>query len=116
VGYCFKRNLVFGNMAILGGRCYNFYLVNTQGGVFLGFGPQGQPLIPAGQFVRLGTPAGLKLKGKLFYLIPMTGYVAQTPAESIQFLHVQAGVKGNRIVILVPRGGSRAHEVTLVER
>jgi hypothetical protein len=116
-GFCFQRNLVFGNTVILGGgRCYNFYLLNTTGGVFLGFGPQGEPLIPFGQIVRLNTPAGIKVRGRLSYMIPLAGYVSSAPAQSIQFLQVQAGLRGNRIVILVPRTGSRPHEVSLVER
>ncbi len=115
-GYCFQRSLFFGGIIITGGRCYNFYLVHTAGGVFLGFGPQGQLLVPPGEVVRLGTPAGHKLKGKLFYLIPMAGYVAPIPVESIQFLQVQAGLRGNRIVVLVPKRNGRPHEVSFQER
>ena len=45
--YCFDRPIVYGNVAIAGGRCYNFYVLRTSGGAFLGFGPPGPPMRPS---------------------------------------------------------------------
>ena len=100
--YCFERAIVFGNIVIAGGRCYTFYLVRTAAGGFLGFGPPGPPMIPPGQIVRMNTPAGAKMKGRLFYLVPFSVPVTHIPVDTIRFVVVNVDPKPERVVITVP--------------
>jgi hypothetical protein len=104
--YCFDRPIVYGSVVIAGGRCYSFYVLRTSGGAFLGFGPPGQPMIPPGQLVRLGTPAGAKTKGRLFYLVPIPVRGITIPIDVIRLVTVQVSSQPGRVVITVPRQGS----------
>lgn len=104
--YCFDRPIVYGNVAIAGGRCYNFYVLRTSTGAFLGFGPPGPPMIPPGQLVRLRTPAGAKTKGRLFYLVPIPVQTITIPIDVIRLVTVQVSSQPGRVVITVPRQGS----------
>ncbi len=56
-------------------------------GTFLAFVPQGER-IPPGQLVRLNTPAGPKLKGRLF-LIPLTATTALVPMDTLTLVAAQ---------------------------
>ncbi len=113
--FCFERAIVRGNIVIAGGRCYMFYVVTTAKGSFLGFGPPGPPMIPPGQLVRLGTPAGAKLKGRLFYLVPMSVTLTLISTETIRFVSVQVIPQVGQVVIKVPpaTSGSPEKEIEL---
>ncbi len=107
--YCFNRVLVFGPITVNTG-CYTFYMVGTSGGTFLGFAPAGTSLIPPGQIVRLHTPAGAKVRGTLFYLIPMTLGNVRIPVDTIQATIVKVNMAGNRVVFTLPQGNVRVAE------
>lgn len=114
--FCFDRALVFGSVVIPGGRCYTFYLVRTSGGSHLGFGPPGPPMIPPGQLVRLRTPAGAKLKGRLFYLIPLPVAVTIIPVDAIRFVQARVVPEPGRVVIRIPgiaTSGGQEKEIEL---
>jgi len=115
-GFCFQRNLVFGNIVITGGRCYTFYILRMSTGTFLGFGPPNQVLIPPGQLVRLHTPAGAKVKGRLFYLVPLQVQVIRIPMNSIQFVAVQVSTQANHVIIKVPNVSDRLVEAAFLQR
>ncbi|MDR7484505.1 MAG: hypothetical protein QN187_04170 [Armatimonadota bacterium] len=102
--YCFDRPFVLSSVAIAGGRCYTFYLVRTSSGGFLGFGPPGPPMIPPGQIVRMGTPAGAKVKGRLFYLIPLPGPAIIMPVDTIRYVTVQVVAQPSTVRIVLPAG------------
>jgi hypothetical protein len=101
-GWCFDRQIVIAGIAIASGRCYNFYALRTNQGSFLGLGPSGAPMIPPGQLVRMNTPAGLKLKGRLFYMLPITTAL-NIPVNSLQFVNVLANIVADRIVFTLPQ-------------
>ncbi len=113
--YCFNRVLVFGPVTVNTG-CYTFYVLGTPGGTFLGFGPPGALLIPPGQIVRLNTPAGAKVKGRLFYLVPMTLANVRIPVDTIQATTVKVSVSGNRVVFVMPQTNARVAEGLFQER
>jgi len=102
-GYCFSGQLVFGGIVIQGGRCYNFYLVRTGSGGFLGFGPPGATLMPPGQFLRMG--GAEQLRSLFYYLVPLAGVPEAVPVNGAQLINVQVTIpQPNRLVILLPRG------------
>lgn len=114
--YCFDRPMSLGNVVVAGGRCYTFYLVRTSGGSFLGFGPPGPPMIPPGQIVRMGTPAGAKLKGRMFYTVPLPRPLTGIPVGSIRFINVRIAWESGRIVIYIPgitAGGSTERDLEM---
>lgn len=114
--FCFDRAMSLGNVVVAGGRCYTFYLMRTSGGSFLAFGPPGPPMIPPGQLVRLGTPAGAKLKGRLFYTVPLPRPVIAVPVGAIRFVNVRIVPEQGRIVIYIPGitvGGSPEREIEM---
>ena len=107
--YCFNRVVVFGPLSVNTG-CYTFYMVGPPGGTFLGFGPNGASLIPPGQVVRLNTPAGAKVKGRLFYLVPITAAGVRIPVDTIQATAVKVNVSGTRVLFVLPQGNVRVVE------
>jgi hypothetical protein len=120
--YCFARPLVVGDLRIAGGRCYTFYLLRTARGAFVALGPAGPPLVPPGQIVRLTTPAGAKVKGRLFYLIPVTVPVTVIPVDTITVVTVVVRSEPGRVVVTVPppagaggTGSDRLPELVFVQ-
>jgi len=118
--YCFDRAMSLGNVVVAGGRCYTFYLMRTSGGSFLGFGPPGPPMIPPGQLVRMGTPAGAKLRGRMFYTVPLPRPLTGIPVGAIRFTNVRIVWESGRIVIYVPgittEGDQREIEMPFMQR
>jgi len=106
--YCFERAIVYGGAVVTGGRCYTFYMLRTAGGIFLAFGPPGPPMIPPGQIVRMGTPAGAKMKGRLFYMIPINAPVTIIAVDTIRFIPVVVAPQPGQVVITVPRAAAGA--------
>lgn len=85
--FCPTRPLVSGNVIIPAGRCFMLSVLRDRTGTFLAFVPQGER-IPPGQLVRLDTPAGPKLKGRLF-LIPLSTGVGLVPINTLQLVAAQ---------------------------
>lgn len=113
--YCFDRPIVYGSVVIAGGRCYSFYVLRTSAGSFLGFGPSGPRMIPPGQVVRLSTPAGQKVKGRLFYLVPIPAGSLTMPADVIAGVSVQVSVQAGRLMIIVLRQRSGESAIERLE-
>lgn len=114
--YCFTGAIAYGNVVIAGGRCYTFYLLRTGGGLFLAFGPPGPPMIPRGQIVRMGTPAGKKMKGRLFYLIPVSAPVTIIQTDAIVFAPVIVTPQPGQVLITLPKaavGGAQDRPIEL---
>lgn len=113
--YCFDSAIVRGNVVIPTGRCYTFYMVRNTGGTFLAFGPPGPPMIPPGQLVRMNTPAGAKVKGRLFYLVPSPTPVTVIPMDTVVYVPVRvtAPEPGRVVIVATPpsgQGGTREIE------
>lgn len=85
--YCPSRPLVSGNVIVPAGRCYMLSVLRDRTGTFLAFVPQGER-VPRGQLVRLDTPAGPKLKGRLF-LIPLSTGVGLVPLNTLRLVPAQ---------------------------
>ncbi len=79
--FCPSAALVVGNIVIAPGRCYTIYALRDSRGTFLAFADPAYR-IPPGQLVRLGTPAGAKLKGRIFYLVPIRPSVVIVPMRT----------------------------------
>ena len=78
-------------------------------------------MVPPGQIVRMGTPAGAKLKGRLFYLVPVNAPVTIIPVDTIRYISVVVAPRPGQVVITVPKAVAgatqdRPIELTFLER
>jgi hypothetical protein len=99
-GYCLQGPVAFGNLKVAGGRCYNFYLVRTGQGSFLGVGQGGVPLVPQGGLLQFD-PTVRRL---LQYLIPLGVAITGLPLDTLRLTAVQFGLLDGRIMLGVPIG------------
>ncbi len=103
--FCPSGALVFQNVVIQPGRCYVLFLMRDSQGTFLAFAAP-EAKVPPGQLVRLTTPAGAKLKGRIFYLVPIQMTAVLVPANTITLVPVRiedAGEKLSIVLIGTPR-------------
>lgn len=98
--FCPSSVLVFGNIVIATGRCYLVYVLRDSRGTFLAFvAPNAK--IPPGQIVRLSTPAGAKVKGRIFYLVPIQTTAVIVPMSSVMLVAVRAEDFGPRFSLTI---------------
>jgi hypothetical protein len=93
--FCPPRALVYGGVIIASGRCYLVYAMRDNRGTYLAFAAPNAK-IPPGQIVRLNTPAGAKIKGRIFYLVPVQTTAVVMPANSIMLVGIRAEDLGPR--------------------
>ncbi len=88
--FCPTRVLVVGGVAVRAGRCYVLAVLRDTRGAFFAFMDPGVR-ITAGQLVRLDTPAGRKLRARIFYLVPMqmSPQVVLIPVNTIQLIRLR---------------------------
>lgn len=98
--FCPAGVLVVGNIAIQPGRCYVVYVIRDARGTFLAFADP-TARIPPGQIVRLSTPAGAKVKGRIFYLVPIRPNVAIVPLNSIALVGFRTEDFGPRLSLTI---------------
>ena len=110
--FCPVRTLVAGNVIIPSGQCFMLSVLRDRTGTFLAFVPQGEK-IPPGQLVRLNTPAGPKLKGRLF-LIPLSTTAALVPLNTLTLVAAQILDLGALIRIVLT--GMSAPPIEIHER
>jgi hypothetical protein len=108
--YCPVRALVYGGLIIPAGRCYVISVFRDRRGEFLAFVPEDEH-IPPGQHVRLDTPAGPKLKGRMF-LVPIRATAVVVPVDAVTLVPVRIEDYGPRLAIVLV--GSAAPNVTVV--
>jgi len=96
--YCPPGVLVLGNVVIHGGRCYTLFVMRDLSGTYLAFG---QPGIPPGQLVRLNTPAGAKVRGRIFYLVPVYATAVLVPVNTIRLVAVRAEDFGPQVSVVL---------------
>lgn len=113
--FCPAAALVFGNIVISSGRCYVVYVVRDSRGTFLAFAAP-DAKIPPGQLVRLGTPAGAKLKGRIFYLVPIRTTAAVLPLNSIRLVAFRAEDYGPHLTLVVTNMPTPNLSITFVVR
>ena len=97
--YCPGRALVRGALRIPGGRCYLIAVLRDMRGSFLAFAPEDAHLSP-GRLVRLDTPAGPKLKHRLF-LVPLQTEITLVPANSLALVPTRIDESETRLTIMV---------------
>ncbi|HLW49102.1 MAG TPA: hypothetical protein VKW09_15235 [bacterium] len=97
--FCPAKTLVYGAIVIPNGRCYLIAVLRDRRGTFLAFAPE-DTHIPPGQRVRLDTPAGPKLKGRLF-LVPLETDVALVPVNNLTLVPARIDDSGIRLTIVV---------------
>jgi hypothetical protein len=98
--FCPSSPLVYGNIVVQPGRCYALALLRDSRGTFLAFTEPGIR-IPPGQLVRLNTPAGAKLKGRIFYLVPIRATAVFVPVNAIELVPVRVDDFGPQISFTV---------------
>ncbi len=98
--FCPAGILVFGNIVIQSGRCYVLFVLRNSRGTFLAFAAP-DAKIPPGQLVRLHTPAGAKLQGRIFYLVPIRTAAAVIPMDSVLLIAVRADDFGPQLSLTI---------------
>jgi hypothetical protein len=95
--FCPTAPLVYGNMIIPARQCYVLSVLRDGRGTFLAFVPP-DAHIPPGQLVRLNTPAGPKLKGRMF-LVPIQTPVVLVPINTVTLVATRIEDTGPRLAI-----------------
>ena len=109
--FCTSRALVWGTgTVVVRDRCYVVGLVRDREGTFLAF-LDPEVRIPPGQLVRLTTPAGAKLRGRIFYLVPVQTVVA-IPVGTLVVVPVRVEEEGSRLTVILT--GPQAPNLTVV--
>jgi len=103
---CPSTRLFGGGIIIQPGRCYVVFILRDRRGLFLAFAQPGLR-IPPGQLVRLTTPAGAKVKGRIFYLVPIRISALVVPLDHIILTPIRVAEAGPRVVITLTSGGTR---------
>jgi hypothetical protein len=88
---------VYGNIIIPARRCYVISVLRDDRRTFLAFVPP-DAHIPPGQLVRLNTPAGPKLKGRMF-LVPIQPAVVLVPVNTVTLVATRIEDTGPRLAI-----------------
>ncbi|MER3455784.1 MAG: hypothetical protein C4303_01075 [candidate division GAL15 bacterium] len=98
--FCTSRTLVWGTGAVVvEDRCYVVALVRKPEGTFVAFLDPGVH-VPPGQLVRLNTPAGAKLRGRIFYLVPVRTVVA-VPVNTLVVVPIRVEEEGSRLNLIL---------------
>ena len=97
--FCPPGALVYGTVIIPAGQCYLLSVLRNGGGTFLAFVPP-DTKIPPGQLVRLNTPAGPKLKGRMF-LVPIQTSVVLVPVNTVMLVATRIEDFGPRLAIVL---------------
>ena len=98
--FCPSTVLTHGNLVIQPGRCFTIAILRNVQGTFLAFA-EPRIGIPPGQLVRLTTPAGAKLRGRIFFLVPIQTTTILVPVNTIALVPVRVEDFGPRVSITI---------------
>jgi hypothetical protein len=98
--FCPSSALVFHSIIIKPGRCYVLLTLRNSQGTFLVFAAP-DIMIPSGQLVRMNTPAGAKLRGRIFYLVPIQTDAELIPMDTVAVVAVHVEDSGPQLSITV---------------
>ncbi|MDQ7843378.1 MAG: hypothetical protein QN141_02590 [Armatimonadota bacterium] len=98
--FCPSAVLVFGSIVIASGRCYTVYVLRDARGTFLAFAAA-DARIPPGQLVRLNTPAGAKLRGRIFYLVPLRTAAVIVPMDTMTLVAFRTEDFGSSLTFIL---------------
>ncbi|MDR7417347.1 MAG: hypothetical protein QN178_00380 [Armatimonadota bacterium] len=108
--FCPSAALVYGSVTVQP-RCYVLAVTREPGGTFLAFlSPEAK--IPPGQLVRMNTPAGAKLRGRIFYLVPIQPSVVIVPVNTVMLIGIRVEDYGSRMSLTVI--GTSAPNLTVI--
>jgi len=96
--FCPSSALIFGSIVIQPGRCYILLTLRNSQGTFLAFAAP-DTKIPPGQLVRINTPAGAKLRGRIFYLVPIRTNLELVPVNSVTVVAAHVEDSGPQLSI-----------------
>ncbi len=88
--FCPARVFVVGGVAVRAGRCYVLAVLrDTRGAFFVFMDPATK--LPRGQLVSLNTSEGHKIRGRIYYQVPMprTAQVLFIPMNTIQAIQLR---------------------------
>lgn len=109
--FCPSAALVYGSVLVRPGRCYLFVVTRERRGTFLAFmAPEAK--IPPGQLVRLNTPAGAKMRGRIFYRVPIHPSVVIVPINTVTLIGTRVEDFGSRMSLTLI--GTPAQNLTVV--
>ncbi len=108
--FCPSGALIYGNIIIPGRQCYTLSVLRDTRGTFLAFVPPGER-IPPGQLVRLTTPAGAKLRGRLF-LVPIHTSAVLVPVNTVTLVATRIEDYGPQTAIVLV--GTPAPNLTVI--
>ena len=125
--YCPPRNVVIGNMAVQGGRCYQVAVVRNTRGAFLAF-LDPAVRIPVGRLENLDSDEGRGLRGHIIFLVPlqMTSQLVLVPVNTLQLIRLREEdeedededhgerIRRGNLVVLVPNAPTPNVSVTIV--
>ncbi len=113
--FCPRAALVFGKVVIQPGQCYLLVVFHDARGTFLAFtSPEAR--IPPGQLVRLGTPAGAKLRGRVFYFVPIRTTTVLIPMNTTTLVAYRVEDLGPQLSITLVGMASPSVTVTFTVR
>jgi hypothetical protein len=125
--YCPPRNVIIGNMAVRGGRCYQVAVVRNTRGAFLAF-LDPTVRIPVGRLEYLDGDEGRGIRGHILYLVPMpmTNQLVLVPVNTIQLIRLREEdeedededhnehIRRGNLVVIVPNAPTPNVSVTIV--
>lgn len=97
--FCPSVGLVYGGVVVPPRRCYLLAVLRDTRRMFLAFAPE-DAHIPPGQLVRLDTPAGPKLRGRMF-LVPIPTYSFLAPENTVRLVATHIEDTGTHLSITV---------------
>jgi len=88
--FCPPRALVIGRTIVPAGRCYTLAVFRDNRGAFLAF-MDPSVRIPSGRIERLDGSEGRKVKGYIFFLVPIrnSAQIARVPVNTIQLIRLR---------------------------
>jgi hypothetical protein len=98
--FCPSKVLLVGKVVVQAGRCYTLFVLRDNRGTFLAFASP-EATIPPGQLVRLTTPAGAKLRGHIFYLVPIVPTTPIVPVGTATNITVRSEDEGPRLSLTI---------------
>lgn len=103
-----------GDGVVIHERCYTLALVRMGDSSYLAF-LDPEVRIPPGQLVRLNTPAGAKLKGRILYLVPVHPKVI-IPSNTVVVVPVRVEDEGSRLTVVLSTPGDPSLTVVFSTR
>lgn len=102
-GLCFDRPVLFGGI-VIGGGCYESYLVRTGVGGYLALAAPAatSPVLAPGQTVLLDSLPGFQVWSRLRHLIVLPVPLTAIPMNALHAVAAQVDAPASRLIVPVP--------------